>query len=116
MSLKQEEKIIELDTIKNADLLPKLSEEENIEILQSIKDGCKDEATFREKIFIGNIYLVINLAKKYSKNDQQFDELFQEGSIALFKAIKHYKYPNVVPFISYVTYRVNNALLVNIPN
>ena len=116
MSLKQEEKIIELDTIKNADLLPKLSEEENIEILQSIKDGCKDEATFREKIFIGNIYLVINLAKKYSKNDQQFDELFQEGSIALFKAIKYYKYPNVVPFISYVTYRVNNALLVNIPN
>ena len=116
MSLKQEEKILELDTIKNADLLPRLSEKENIEILQSIKDGCKDEAAFREKIFIGNIYLVINLAKKYSKNDQQFDELFQEGSIALFKAIKYYKYPNVVPFISYVTYRVNNALLVNIPN
>ena len=42
--------------------------------------------------------------------------MFQEGSIALFKAIKYYKYPNVVPFISYVTYRVNNALLVNIPN
>ena len=60
MSLKQEEEIIELDTIKNADLLPKLSEEENIEILKSIKDGCKDEATFREKIFIGNIYLVIS--------------------------------------------------------
>lgn len=66
---------------------PLLTREQEIDLSRRAKKGDKSA---REKLIASNYRLAISIASKYSKRGVNFDDLLQESSIGLIKAIDRF--------------------------
>jgi RNA polymerase primary sigma factor len=97
------------------------SKEEEIECLNRIKKG--DEKAINELIN-NNLRFVISVAKKYTNNNNDLEDLINEGNIGLLMAVNNFKHDMNVKFISYAVWWIrknifdylhNNGRLIRIP-
>lgn len=78
--------------------LPKLTAQQQREMLQKIKDGDNE---VREEFVMANIRLVLSVIQKYWYNRENSDDLFQVGCIGLIKAIDNFDLSLNVRFSTY---------------
>ena len=81
----------------NTATLPKITEQESVELLELIGKGDKDA---REKFIVANMRLVLSVIKRFwMKNDS--DDMFQAGMMGLIKAIDNFDAKFQVKFSTY---------------
>ncbi len=78
--------------------LPKLSREENEELIVKLKNGDK---AAREKFIVGNMRLVLSLVKRFWAKNANADDVFQAGCVGLIKAIDNFDLKFGVKFSTY---------------
>ena len=97
------------DAIKNNPLLTKRQE---IDLAKKIKQGTeKSKAKARKKLIESNYRLVISIAKKYHRSDIDFDDLLQESSIGLLKAVDRFNPDLGYKFSTYACWWIKQAAL-----
>ena len=78
--------------------LPRLSQKENEELMQRIKQGDKRA---REQFIVGNMRLVLSLVKRFRIRNLGADDVFQAGCVGLIKAIDGFDTSVGVKFSTY---------------
>ncbi len=78
--------------------LPKLTPEENEELMKKLKNGDK---AAREKFIVGNMRLVLSLVKRFWAKNANADDVFQAGCVGLIKAIENFDLKFGVKFSTY---------------
>ena len=97
------------DAIKRNPLLTKRQE---IDLAKKIKQGTeKSRAEARKKLIESNYRLVISIAKKYHRSDIDFDDLLQESSIGLLKAVDRFDPELGYKFSTYACWWIKQAAL-----
>lgn len=61
----------------------------------------------KDKIIISNLYLVYQEAKRYKPPSMEKDDIIQEGTIGLIKAVEMYNINSGVSFPTYARYWIN---------
>ena len=87
---------------------PLLTKRQEIELSRKIKQG--DEAA-RKKLIESNYRLVISIAKKYHRKDLDFEDLLQESSIGLLKAVNKFDPELGYKFSTYACWWIKQAAL-----
>lgn len=82
----------------NTSQLPKITDEEATEFLIKIKQG--DEIA-REEFIHANLRLVLSVIKRFWRNKENSDDVFQAGCIGLIKAIDNFDLKFNVKFSTY---------------
>ena len=82
----------------NTSNLPKLSAQEQYELMKKIKNG--DEVA-REKFAICNMRLVLSVVQKFKFRIESYDDVFQVGCVGLMKAIDNFNIDLNVKFSTY---------------
>ena len=78
--------------------LPKLTAEENEELMIRLKKGDK---AARDRFIVGNMRLVLSLVKRFWAKNANADDVFQAGCIGLIKAIDNFDLKFGVKFSTY---------------
>ena len=91
--------------IKNNPLLTKKQE---IDLSRKIKKG---DSEARKKLIESNYRLVLSIAKKYHRSDVSFDDLLQESSIGLLKAVDRFDPELGYKFSTYECWWIKQAAL-----
>lgn len=87
---------------------PLLKKKEEIELSRRIKKGDKKA---RKKLIESNYRLVISIAKKYHRNGLDFDDLIQESTIGLLKAVDKFDPELGYKFSTYACWWIKQAAL-----
>lgn len=87
---------------------PLLTKKQEIELSRRIKKG--DESA-RKKLIESNYRLVISIAKKYHRKDLDFEDLLQESSIGLLKAVNKFDPELGYKFSTYACWWIKQAAL-----
>lgn len=66
---------------------PLLTRQQEFELSMKAKDG---DLKARQKLIESNYRLVISIAKKYHRSNVDFDDLLQESSTGLLKAVDRF--------------------------
>ena len=82
----------------NTAKLPVLTNEEKELLFEKIKNGDKEA---RELYIKGNLRLVLSVIKRFSRSNENADDLFQIGCIGLMKAIDNFDTTLHVKFSTY---------------
>ena len=82
----------------NTAKLKTLSDEEKQDLMKKTKQG---DMKAREKLFYGNLRLVLSVIQKFSNRKENIDDLFQVGCIGLIKAIDNFRLDLDVRFSTY---------------
>jgi RNA polymerase sigma factor (sigma-70 family) len=93
------------DIIKNNPLLTKKQE---IDLSRKIKKG---DSEARKKLIESNYRLVLSIVKKYHRSDVSFDDLLQESSIGLLKAVDRFDPELGYKFSTYACWWIKQAAL-----
>ena len=88
---------VEISGVNTANIKVLTSEEMDI-LFKKMKEG---DPFAREKIVNGNLKLVLSILKKFSRKDENLDDLFQIGCIGLLKAIDNFDLSYGVKFSTY---------------
>ncbi len=89
--------------------LPKpLTEKEEKEEFAKYHNG---DNTARDRLIKHNLRLVAHVAKKYSANRQDTEDLISIGTIGLIKAVQTFTYDKNTRFATYAGKCVENAIL-----
>ncbi|HDD35260.1 MAG TPA: RNA polymerase sigma factor RpoD/SigA, partial [Candidatus Desulfofervidus auxilii] len=95
--------------IENA---PRLSREEEREIIKRAKQGDKEAI---EKLLYAHLPFVVKIAKRYQEYGLPLGDLINEGNIGLLKALQKFDLSKNVRFLSYAVHwikqRIKKALL-----
>lgn len=83
-----------MDTSK----LPKLSQKEQMEMLNEIKNGRTD---LKDKFIEANLRLVLSIIKKFNNRGENINDIFQVGVVGLIKAIDNFDISQPVQFSTY---------------
>ena len=83
-----------LDTSK----LPKLSANEQMEMLHKIKEG---HIELKDQFIEANLRLVLSIIKKFNNRGENINDIFQVGVIGLIKAIDNFDISQPVQFSTY---------------
>ncbi|MEG2348681.1 MAG: RNA polymerase sporulation sigma factor SigK [Clostridia bacterium] len=98
--------------ISNNNLFPEpLSKTEEEYYLKKYFEGDKDA---RNVLIEHNLRLVAHIAKKYSNNEQELEELISIGTIGLIKAINSFSCDKGFKVSTYASKCVENEILMNI--
>ena len=87
---------------------PLLSKRQEIELSKKIKQGDEEA---RKKLIESNYRLVISIAKKYHRKDLDFEDLLQESSIGLLKAVNKFDPDLGFKFSTYACWWIKQAAL-----
>ena len=87
---------------------PLLTREQEIDLSRKSKKG--DEAA-RQKLIESNYRLVISIAKKYHRKELDFEDLLQESSIGLLKAVNRFDPELGYKFSTYACWWIKQAAL-----
>lgn len=82
----------------NTSNLPKLSAQEQLELMKRIKKG--DECA-REEFAVCNMRLVLSVVQKFKFRIESYDDVFQVGCVGLMKAIDNFNIDLNVKFSTY---------------
>ena len=82
----------------NTSKLPVLSENEKQELFKRIQKG---DTGARQEFICGNLRLVLSVLQKFSKRNENIDDLFQVGCIGLIKALDNFDTSHGVKFSTY---------------
>ena len=82
----------------NTSKLPVLSNKENEELLNKIKNG---DLEAKDKFINGNLRLVLSVIRRFYGRGENLDDLFQVGCIGLIKAINNFDLSQNVQFSTY---------------
>lgn len=82
----------------NTATLPKLKEEESMELLKRAKLGDENA---REEFIVANMRLVLSVIKRFWSKNKSSDDVFQAGCIGLIKAIDNFDLSVGVKFSTY---------------
>jgi len=93
-----------LNDVKQTNLL---SREEEIELSKLIEKG--DHAA-RDRMISSNIRLVINLAKKHASKGIEIEDLIQESSIGLIKAVDRFDWRKGYKFSTYACWWIKQSI------
>ena len=93
---------------KAAKQYPTLSKVEEEEL---IKTYAKDREKLNNLLFMHNIRLVFNVAKKYMAKTDDFDSMIQDGMVGLAIAAHNFDISRGVKFITYATPWVRKKVL-----
>lgn len=93
------------EIIKNNPLLTKKQE---ISLSRQTKKG---DLSARKKLIESNYRLVLSIAKKYYRSDISFDDLLQESSIGLLKAVDRFDPELGYKFSTYATWWIKQSAL-----
>lgn len=83
-----------MDTSK----LPKLSQQEQMKMLYSIKEGHTE---LKNQFIEANLRLVLSIIKKFNNRGENIDDIFQIGVIGLIKSIDNFDIAQGVQFSTY---------------
>lgn len=78
--------------------LPKLKNNELIELMQKVKNGDKNA---KKQFIIANLRLVLSIVQRFSAKKQNPDDLFQFGCVGLIKSIDNFDTSLNVRFSTY---------------
>lgn len=87
---------------------PLLSKEQEILLSKKAKEGDK---IARKKLIESNYRLVISIAKKYHRKNFDFDDLLQESSTGLIKAVDRFDPELGFKFSTYASWWIRQAAL-----
>ncbi len=93
---------------KAAKQYPPLSKKDEEEL---IKQNAHDRDKLNNLLFMHNIRLVFNVAKKYMGKTDDFDSMVQDGMLGLATAAKNFDITRNVKFITYATPWVRKKVL-----
>lgn len=93
---------------KAAKQYPTLSKEEEEKL---IVDNASDREKLNNLLFMHNIRLVFNIAKKYMGKTDDFDAMVQDGMLGLAIAAKNFDLSRGTKFITYATPWVRKKVL-----
>ena len=82
----------------NTAKLPLLDDEKKRELLLLVKQG---DMRAREQYVEGNLRLVLSVIKRFSRSNENADDLFQVGCVGLLKAIDNFNMDLDVKFSTY---------------
>lgn len=88
---------VEITGISTANL-PKLSGQQQAELMQKLKNGDKDA---REQFAICNMRLVLSVVQRFKGRKENIDDIFQVGCVGLMKAIDNFDTTLNVKFSTY---------------
>jgi RNA polymerase primary sigma factor len=87
---------------------PILTRKEEIRLSREAKKGSEYA---RNKLIQSNYRLVMSIAKRYHRKDMDFDDLLQESSIGLIKAVDKFDPELGYKFSTYATWWIKQAAL-----
>lgn len=93
--------------LKEIGQVPLLTHDEEIVLAKKILEG--DEWA-REEMVRHNLRLVVSIARKYHSTSMTLDDLIQEGSIGLMKAIEKFDYTKGFKFSTYATWWIRQSV------
>lgn len=93
---------------KDVSKIPRITEEEEIELANRIKNGDKKA---EDKLITSNLRFVISVAKQYQHKGIELVDLIQEGSLGLIIAAKKYDPTKGFKFISYAVWWIKQAMV-----
>lgn len=76
----------------------------------ALADAMRALRTERDRLFHGNIRLVMSIARKYSRQALPLADLVQEGCIGLLKAVEKFDHRKGFKFSTYATWWVRQAM------
>lgn len=82
----------------NTSELPKLTHDEQIDLILRSRNG---DDSAREKFLMGNIRLVLSVARRFASKKENLDDIFQVGCIGLIKAMKNFNTAYNLRFSTY---------------
>ena len=87
--------------------IPLLTKEEEQQLLKEIKTSN----VAKEKLMMANLRFVIQIAKKYKKDNISLMDLIQEGNLGLQFAIENYDVTKNVRFLTYAYYYIRKFII-----
>ena len=84
-----------------------LSREEEVKLAQAIEGGDK---LARDRMIKANIRLAISIAKKYANKGVDLEDLIQESSIGLIKAVDRFDWRKGFKFSTYACWWIKQAV------
>lgn len=96
--------------LKTVGAIPVFTPEEEIKYGKMLKYGTEEERNIaKEEFAIHNIKLVFNIAKRYKSHTLSMEDLVQEGTLGLLKAIDKYDV-DTGRFSTYATWWIKQAI------
>lgn len=93
--------------LKEIGSIPLLTHEEEINLAKRIENG---DSYAKEQMVSHNLKLVVSIARKYHTSTMTLDDLIQEGSIGLMKAVEKFDYTKGFKFSTYATWWIRQAV------
>ena len=95
--------------LKDIEKIPLLSAEEELTLL--VKAREKNDEKAREKLTLSNLRFVVKIAKQYSGQGMELEDLISEGNIGLMIAIDRFDTTRGVRLISYAVWWIRQRML-----
>jgi RNA polymerase sigma factor (sigma-70 family) len=89
---------------------PTLNKQQEQVLISEFRNN-RDE--LNKRLFMHNIRIVFNIAKKYVSKTNDFDGLVQDGMLGLAEAVKRFDIDKKIKFITYATIWVRKYILMN---
>lgn len=89
---------------------PTLSKEEEQKMIEKYKN---DRDKLNQLLFMHNIKLVFNIAKKYVSKTRDFDVLIQDGMYGLSEAVHRFDITKNIKFVTFAFFWIRKYILMN---